>query len=139
MTDSWTSQLIGRTANSIEQWEGCPCAIILSDGYCIQIESLWRLLSSGILVRTSRDEGQLFGHIEPVQALSELSSKLHGCTLTSAKVTQGTADLTLHFDELTLQVIADSGGYEAWQVVGPTGIVAVGLGGGNVAVWDCVA
>jgi len=136
MTDSWTSQLIGLTANTVEQWEGCPCVIQLSGSYTIQIESLWRLLASGTLMRTSQDEGQLFGHSKPVQALADLSGKLFGRTLTSVEVVQGTADLALHFDKTTLQVIADSSGYEAWQVVGPAGIVAVGQGGGNVAVWD---
>ena len=84
---------------------------------------------------TSQDEGQLFGNKVPVQAMSELSRKLHGRTLTSIEVTQGTADLHLHFSHHILQAIADSSGYEAWQVEGPSGTVAVGQGGGNVAVW----
>ena len=136
MTDSWTSQLTSRTVVAVERWEGCPCIIKLSGGYRVQVESLWRLLVSRKLVLTSEDEGQLFGHSEPVQAFSELSRKLLGRPLTSVEVTHGTADLTLHFDKIVLQIVSSSSGYEAWQVEGPLGMVAVGQGGGNVAVWD---
>jgi hypothetical protein len=135
MTDPWISQLIGRTVESIEQWDGCPCAIRLSGGYRVQVESLWRLLSAGTLTLTSKDEAQLFGRTEPVRAMQELSAKLVGQTLHSAQVVQGTADLELHFGQETLQVVSDSSGYEAWQIEGPAGTVAVGQGGGNVAVW----
>lgn len=135
MEDSWTSQLIGQTVVSVERWEGCPCVIKFSGNYRVKIESLWRLLSSGTLVLTSRDDAQLFGRSTPVQAISELSGNLVGQTLNALQVTQGTADITLHFRQQILQVVSDSSGYEAWQVEGPESIVAVGQGGGNVAVW----
>lgn len=136
MEDSWTLQLIGRTVEAVERLEGCSCVVSFTGGYRVQIESLWRLLSSGALALTSRDEGQLFGRDQPVRAISELSSKLLGQTLTALQVAQGTADLTLCFGEQALQVVSDSSGYEAWQVEGPAGTVAVGQGGGNVAVWN---
>jgi hypothetical protein len=135
MEDSWTSQLIGRTVDAVQQREDGSCVITLAGGYRVQIESLWRLLSSDAVVPTSQDEGQLFGRSEPASSISELSSRLLGCTLHTAQATQGTADLTMHFGGQTLQVISDSSGYEAWQVEGPGGTVAVGQGGGNVAVW----
>lgn len=135
MEDSWTLQLVGRPVESVEQWEGCPCVVKLAGGYRVLIESLWRVLSSDMLVLTSQDDGQLFGRKEPVQAISELSRKLVGKTLDSLQVAQGTADLTLDFDGQTLQVVSTSSGYEAWQVEGPVGTLAVGQGDGNVAVW----
>ena len=85
---------------------------------------------------TSRDDGQRFGRNEPVRAIQELSSKLLGHTLTAIQVAPGTADLTLEFGGHSLQAITDSSGYEAWQVNGPAGIVAVGHGGGTVAAWS---
>jgi hypothetical protein len=139
MDASWTSQLVGRIVDAVERREGGACVVALAGGYCVQIESLWRLLSSGTLALTSQDEGQLFGRNEPVQAIQELSSKLQGHTLTAIQVAPGTADLTLQFGGYSLQAVADSSGYEAWQVNGPGGIVAVGQGGGNVAVWGGAA
>jgi hypothetical protein len=136
MRDDWTSQLIGQTVEAVEQWEGCPCVITLTGGYRINVESLWRLLSSGVLELTSEDEGQLFGRDTAVHAMDVLSDKLPGCSLAAVDVAEGTADLSLHFGKLSFQVISNSSGYEAWQIEGPAGIIAVGQGGGAVAVWD---
>jgi hypothetical protein len=135
MDTSWTAQLTHRTVEAVEQWEALPCVVQLSGGYRVQIESLWRLLSERTLVLTSRDEGQLFGRQSPVQAVRELGAHLAGQRLSALRVAARTADLTLFFDNSELQIVADSSGYESWQVEGPQGTVAVGQGGGNVAVW----
>ncbi|MUV15613.1 hypothetical protein GN331_15525 [Lysobacter sp. HX-5-24] len=134
--ESWASVLIGGRVDAVEQWEALPCVVMLSNGYRVQVESLWRLLLAESLVLTSRDNGQLFWRNAPVHAITELSTNLVGRTLTEVQVTKGTADLSLQFGTCTLQVIADSSGYEAWQVEAPTGTLAVGQGGGNVVVWD---
>lgn len=136
MDGSWESQLVGRTVAAIEQWEGGVCVVALAGGYAVQIESLWRLVSAGTLSLSSKDDGQRFGRSEPIRAVQELSMKLLGRPLTAIYVTPGIADLTLEFGEHSLQAIADSSGYEAWQVNGPGGTVVVGRGGGNVTVRD---
>lgn len=136
MEHSWTTQLLSRTVEAVERWEALPCVIKLTGGYQVQIESLWRLLSDGTLVRTSEDDGQLFDHKYPVDAMSDLSKRLAGRTLGSVEVVSGTADLILGFGNQVLQVVSSSSGYEAWQVEGPQGTVAVGQGGGKTAVWD---
>ena len=136
MQHSWTAHLLNRSVESIERWEALPCVVKLSGGYRIQIESLWRLLADGNLACTSEDDGQHFGLPRPIDATSELSRALVGCTVGSVEVVPGTADLILSFGRNVLQAISNSAGYEAWQVMGPEGTVAVGQGGGNVVVWD---
>jgi hypothetical protein len=133
---SWTTQLLGRSVETVERWEALPCVVTLSGGYRIQIECIWRLLANGNLALTSEDNGQRFGHKNPVDAISELSKHLVGSSLNSVDVTPGTADLNLDFGEYTLQAISNSSEYEAWQVEGPQNVVAVGQGGGSVAVWE---
>jgi hypothetical protein len=135
MEHSWTDQLLGRTVEAVERWEALPCVVKLSGGYRLQIEGLWRLLADGSLARTGEDDGQSFGHKSPVDAISDLSVGLIGCALHSVEVVPGTADLILSFGHHVLQVVSNSSGYEAWQVEGPQGTVAVGQGGGKVAVW----
>jgi hypothetical protein len=136
MEHSWSDQLLGRTVEAIERWEALPCVVQLSGGYRLQIEGLWRLLADGNLACTGEDDGQFFGHMSPVDAISVLSVGLIGCPLHSVEVVPGTADLILGFGRHVLQVVSNSAGYEAWQVEGPQGTVAVGQGGGNVAVWS---
>lgn len=135
MEHYWTAQLLGRSVESVEHWEALPCVVNLSGGYRIQIEALWRLLEGDTLVLTSQDNGQLFGRKHPVDAISDLSQRLMGRSVESVGVTAGTADLTVGFGRNLLQVVSNSSGYEAWQVEGPQGTVAVGQGGSNVAVW----
>jgi hypothetical protein len=135
MGSSWTTQLLGRSVEAIERWGALPCVVKLSGGYRIQIECIWCLLSNGDLVLTSTDNGQYFGHKNPIDAISELSKHLVGRPLGTVDVVPGTADLILGFSQYILQAISNSSGYEAWQVEGPQNIVAVGQGGGNVAVW----
>ena len=135
MEHSWTDQLLGRTVEAVERWEALPCVVKLSGGYRLQIEGLWRLLADGSLARTGEDDGQSFGHKSPVDGISDLSVGLIGCALHSVEVVPGTADLILSFGHHVLQVVSNSSGYEAWQVEGPQGTVAVGQGGGKVAVW----
>ncbi len=134
MEDSWTQQLIGRAVESVRRRDDGSCVITLAGGYRVQIDCLWRLLEAGKLALTSGDDGQLFGRSEPLLAVSELAVKLIGHVLDTIQIAQGTVDLTLHFRGHVLQVVSDSTGYEAWQVEGPAGTVAVGQGGGNVAV-----
>jgi hypothetical protein len=135
MQHPWTAKLLTRSVESVERWEALPCVVKLSGGYRVQIEGLWRLLSDGNLARTSEDEGQRFGLPQPVDSISELSRALAGRTVDSIEVVPGTADLILSFGSQVLQAISNSAGYEAWQIEGPEGTVAVGQGGGNVVVW----
>jgi len=135
MEHSWTLPILNRSVESVERLEALPCVVKLSGGYRIQIEGLWRLLSGGALALTSEDDGQRFGVQQPVDAIDELSSALVGRTVDSIGVIPGTADLTLGFGPNVLQAISNSAGYEAWQIEGPEGTVAVGQGGGNVVVW----
>ena len=135
MDSSWTAQLSNREIEAVERWEALPCVLKLSGGYRVQVESLWRLLSDGRLLLTSRDEGQLFGRASPVRAIPELAAALVGRRVSSVLASSGTADLAVVLGNLTFQAVADSSGYEAWQVEGPRGVIAVGQGGGNVAVF----
>lgn len=134
MDNAWIEQLTGRDVEAVEQWEALPCVVRLSGGFLIQVESLWRLLSGGRLKLTSRDDGQQFGLPAPVQAIPALAAAIVGRRVAFVRVTEGTADLTISLGDITLEVIAESSGYEAWQVEGPQGTIAVGMGGGEVAV-----
>jgi hypothetical protein len=132
MDSAWSAQLFGRTVEAIEQPDHRGCVVVLSDGYAVQIECLWRLLTEHGVALTSRDDGELFGRHAPVRAIPELLSALRGLAITSVQVAHRTGDLTIGFEGVSLQVIAESSGYEAWQVHGPLGTLAIGQGGGRV-------
>lgn len=135
MALSWTDQLTGREVEAVERRDGGACVVRLSGGFRIHIESLWRLLSGGRLRLTSQDDGHLFGRRLAVQAVPELAAAIVGYRVALVEVVPGTGDLTVSFGDIALEAVSDSSGYEAWQVEGPKGMLAVGQGGGNVAVF----
>ena len=135
MEDLDLSKLIGRTVETVEAWPGCPCVLKLSDGYVIRVECLWRLLNDNRLVLTSEDDGQLFGRQVPVHAIAELSDAITSTRVTHVALVASTGDLLFQFGGAELQILSDSSGYEAWQLEGPGGLLAVAQGGGDVAIW----
>jgi hypothetical protein len=102
----------------------------------IVVTCLWRLLESGRIRFTSEDDGQQFGLPAPVDAATEVNRRLAGAAVVGVGLRQGLLDLELQFGtEYTLQIIPDSSGYEAWNVVsGNRQFIAVG--GGELAIHD---
>ena len=81
------------------------------------VSCLWRLIEAGRVRITSEDEGQTFGLPTPFDAAAEVNSRLAGACLSLVDLRRRTLDLELHFaDGHIIQIIADSSGYEAWQV-----------------------
>ena len=78
---------------SVESTEGCPCALVLGGGYRLTVEGLWRLRDNGAVVLTSQDNGQRFGHTDPIDAISQLSAALSGASITSVMIAPGSNDL----------------------------------------------
>lgn len=102
----------------------------------LNVESFWRVIEAGRVLVTSMDEGQLFGLAQPVDAGQRCRDALGTSEVQSAVYDSVTGDLTLGFsDELRLEAIVTSSGYESWTLSDGRGNVLVGCGGGEVAIW----
>lgn len=124
--------LIGRTCMQV--YEGYPSNFTFDfgDKHVLAVDSLWRILGDGRVLRTSLDHGQQFGLPRSVDAFSEAASLLKDREVTDVQVRAVSADLTLQFDgDYSLEVIPDSSGYESWRFDAP-GISIVAQGGGNI-------
>lgn len=97
----------------------------------------WRLISPDGIALTDEDDGQRFGLPEPVDAENKANALLGGATVTSATVDQLTADICLRFsNDLRLDVVNNSSGYEGWQGKFSRGGKAtsiIAMGGGGLA------
>jgi len=120
---------------SIESSDDCSCVLILGSDYRLTVESLWRLRNDGSIVLTSRDNGQRFGHDEPVDAIAQLRSALVGAPITKVAIGKGTSDLSLTIGNYLFEVITDSSGYESWQVWKADTVILVAQGGGTLFTW----
>jgi len=112
--------LVADSLQSVEHHvDGDLWSLYFVSGASISIECMWRLLKAGILSSTSFDHGQRFGLPAPFDAVEALQA-LRGHPVTFVRVCSGTNDLVLQFgQEFTLEVLAMSGGYEAWAARSP--------------------
>jgi len=102
----------------------------------VNIECPWRVFEDGNYKFSGADHDQKFGLSEPFNVVRETTALIAGKNLTEISIAKEAADLVLHFEnEVRIELLQNSGGYEAWNVAGPEGILVVAMGGGNLAVW----
>ena len=129
------SNLCGSSVMSFGSSSTERLTLIFSNQFVLSIECFWRLLGNEVIVLTRDDEGQLFGLLQPVDALDRLQTALASAQITQAVVIPGTCDIHLFFGNgQKLEVIVNSSGYEAWQLEGPNNFKAIAQGGGNIVV-----
>ena len=102
----------------------------------IQVECLWRIVEHRRVGLTSEDHGHKFGLPAPIDAVARGMATLSGHRVTAVQLREFTADLVIDFtDDLRLEVIPTSSGYEAWQLRDPSGTSFIAVGGGEVRRW----
>lgn len=102
-------------------------------GGILQVDCLWRLVLGGRLRWTSGDHGHQYGLPAPVDAAAEAQKLLLGRRVVSSRWREGTSDLFVRFEgDVELEVIANSAGYEPWNLHAPR-VFLVAIGGGGIA------
>lgn len=104
-----------------------------SSGGPLQVGSLWRFVTSEAVVITSNDHGQQFGLPSPIDAGEQLLKVISDLPISAVAVRSNSADLVLEFgDKGSLEIIANSSGYESWALYSPSGAEFVAQGGGTI-------
>jgi Family of unknown function (DUF6188) len=129
-------QLVGQQLTNIDV-SGLPNWVFhFSGGVKLSATTVWRLLASGRVEVTSEDHGQTFGAVEPEDAFGALARTTHDRPILTAAVDAVTADLSIGFtDDIRLQVLSISAGYENWTMFRPDGTQLVAMGGGRLALF----
>jgi hypothetical protein len=83
----------------------------------LRVACLWRLIEAGHIRFTSQDDGQQFGLPAPVNAASEINSRLASASIKSVELEPALLDFEIRFSSgHVLQIIPDSSGDEAWEL-----------------------
>jgi hypothetical protein len=128
--------MVGRVVRRIEFSEPGHWVIALSDRGTLATDALWRVLDGTRLVTTSEDHGQLFGLKEPVNAAHRAVNVLSSLKILDVELEPAHSDLTIRFEnQMVLQFLSTSCGYESWQVEDPNGVCVVVDGAGNASTW----
>ena len=131
------SWIVGRSITDISFLEPAQWRFFLGSSEHIAVECLWRIVSRERVVRARDDHHQKFGHPGPVDAAKEASALLSSRPIVAVDLKEATADIHIRFAEnLRLEIITNSGGYESWQLYGPAGICFVAQGGGQICTWS---
>jgi hypothetical protein len=130
MSDVPIQNIVGSRIESAEHDRNSGSWLIhFANGDSLNIECMWRLLEGGAISSTSEDHAQLFGldtPVDGVEALIEMGSH----KIVSAQCTNSTGDLVIELGQgFSLQVVAISAGYEAWQYKQKGGSSFVAVGG----------
>jgi hypothetical protein len=108
---------------------------IFSGSGSISTESPWRLLNAERIVVTSEDHGHPFGLKEPIDAAIRVRETIKEKKVVAYLIRERTSDLIVKFeDDICLEFLQLSCGYEAWRACHP-GVEVICLGGGGVEVF----
>jgi hypothetical protein len=102
----------------------------------VSVECLWRVVEHRRVILTSQDHGHQFGLPAPVDAIAKCTELFSKRRVVAVQLREATADLLIEFtDDLRLEIIPDSAGYESWQLRDPSGTSFVAQGGGRICKW----
>ncbi|MEW6026769.1 MAG: hypothetical protein AB1599_05715 [Planctomycetota bacterium] len=123
------SLFIGKTVTKIElDKETQEWVFDFSNDINLRVSTPWRIINDKEILRTSGDEGQIYGLPEPVNVGKNVMDLLKGKKITNFNADPITTDLTFEFDgNLKIQTFNDSG-YEPWIIWSKNGVEYVSSG-----------
>ena len=131
------SWMAGSVFANISLIEPSAWRIEFFGGQYLLIECPWRLIEKRRIAVSCDDQDQSYGLSEPIDAAAKARDFLNGREVSEVELSEGTADLRIEFgDDVRLEILPFSIGYESWQLSMPTGEILGALGGGNFEVWS---
>jgi hypothetical protein len=127
--------MIGASVDSISTAGPPDWSVELSNGGSVQVETgFWRLSWPGGIVVCSQDHGHKFGLPAPVNVIEDAIAAIGNARIINAFVREGAPDLVLEFDnQLLLDVLVGSVGYECWHMYEPSGWHVIVRGSGEAS------
>jgi hypothetical protein len=128
--------LVGRSVCSVTFHEPTLWTFNFGQKDCVGVECLWRIVKQRRVVLTSQDHGHQFGLPAPVDAEARCTELLSKRLVEAVQLREATADLEIEFtNDLRLEVIPDSTGYESWNMHTPSDTTYYVQGGGMICKW----
>jgi hypothetical protein len=126
--------LIGLRFKSLEHRE-FDWVFTFGDGIAIVAGCLWRLVDNDRIRLASEDHAHIFGLKESIDGPPFVNSKLTDATVSAIELREGTLDFRIHFNSgFIIELLPDSSGYEAWQVLRKDQQF-IAMGGGELVIY----
>jgi hypothetical protein len=128
--------MVGRVVSQISPVEPIFWCFRFGPDASISVYCLWRIVENERIVLTSEDHGHQFGLPAPVDVVARITELLSGLHVAAVRLREATADMLIEFtDNLRLEIIPTSAGYESWLLRDPSGNSFVAQGGGEICRW----
>jgi hypothetical protein len=125
-------ELVGsRVENFSIEENGVECNLLFHNSYSLCAGTLLRLVGKNGCFVSVHDHKHKFGLPKPYDAETEIRKKITGKEIKKVELDKETGDLFLFFEEVRIEVICSSVGYEAYQLYGPGKRIRIGRGGTN--------
>jgi hypothetical protein len=113
--------MVGRTVCFVSFHEPTLWSFNFGQKVCVGVECLWRIVTQGRVALTSQDHGHQFGLPAPIDAVARYTELFSKRRVSAVELRDDTVDLLIEFtDDLRLEVMPDSAGYESWQLHAPS-------------------
>ena len=128
--------MVGRAVCEVSFHEPTLWSFSFGQKVTVGVECLWRIVTRGRVALTSEDHGHQFGLPAPVDAVARCTELFSTRHVSAVTLREDTADLAIEFtDDLRLEVIPTSAGYESWRLHDPSGTSYFVQGGGQICIW----
>ena len=128
--DRLVGQDLSKVVRNEHQWQ-----FHFANNVKLLVECPWRILADGRIAYGDEDHAQQFGLPEPIDGLERTNGLLLNKTVQGVRIRDDTADLTISFnDQLALEILNLSSGYEGWQLSDGVDFDIVAQGGGQLVI-----
>jgi hypothetical protein len=101
----------------------------------LSAECPWRIVVANRIALASSDDGHQFGLAAPLDGEKVALSLIGSRAIERVSIRSDTGDMSIFFsDEVVLEVLNMSAGYEGWQI-GIPGLLLIATGGGELAIF----
>lgn len=93
----------------------------------LSVACLWRVIAHGQLALASSDHGQAYGLPAPLDAAAKAQELVANRKIESVEVGSTPGDVAFNLEgRISLEILVDSSGFEAWEMNLPDGTMFVG-------------
>jgi hypothetical protein len=126
---------VGLSCTDVERFGTESWRFEFGEKTTLDVRCPWRIIADGKIALGYADHAQQFGLPMPLDGVSE-AKQLLSSSVAAVIVEERTADLIVDFEGGTsLEIFNSSSGYEGWECASDTGLLAIGVGGGELQVF----
>lgn len=127
-----SSAFLGRHCTNVVRYAVESWTFDFGEDTVLDVRCPWRIVTGSGVALGFGDHGQEFGLRKPVDGVQEAMQLLEQ-PVSAVTIRPVTSDIVVNFGtDIALETFNSSSGYEGWECSSKTGLLAIGVGGGEL-------